>query len=229
MPEVSQRPTIQVHATLFLCGGATALAHSAGAFAAALGGGRVALLLEGGAQLERYVPRYVRPWLAHGLSGYDVIAPDAAGRFDAESALEIIRQADGVFVGGGNTAVYHRLYAAGPIGEMIRQRCLQGMPYGGMSAGMLIAGQVCPLDPEETGEKEVRLVEGLGLFGGVLLEPHFSAQNQLNHLEAYLALSGIAQGWGVDDRTCVVLRPGQEPEVIGGKFVVVTKSSPGSM
>jgi cyanophycinase len=137
--------------------------------------------------------------------------------------LGVIAQAGGVFVGGGNTAVYHRLYAAGPVGALIRTRCAQGMAYGGVSAGMLIAGQVCPLDPEETGEPAVRLVEGLGLFAGVLLEPHFTTENRRAALLHYLALSGIEEGWGVDDDACLIARPGQELEWIGSPVIQVRK------
>jgi hypothetical protein len=68
---------IRSQSPLFLCGGEPALAVSAARFVAALRGGRVALLLQGGPNLARYVPRYVDPWLAQGLSGYDVVAPDA--------------------------------------------------------------------------------------------------------------------------------------------------------
>jgi cyanophycinase len=89
------------------------------------------------------------------------------------------------------------------------------MVYGGLSAGMLIAGEVCPLDPEETGESEIRLADGLGLFRGVIFEPHFASWNRLPQLKEYLRLSGISEGYGVDDAACVVLRPGCEMEVLG--------------
>ena len=207
--------------TLFLCGGEEGLALSAQAFVDVLKGGRVALLLQGPG-LQKYVPRYVRPWTACGLAGYEVVAPDEQGHFNVSRDLEKLERAAGIFVGGGNTAVYQRLYAAGPVGDLIRRRCAEGVPYGGLSAGMLIAGQVCPLEPEETGESKIRLAQGLGLFSGMLFEPHFSSENRRENLLTYLRLSGIPTGCGVDDETCVILRSGEAMKVIGKPVIPVT-------
>jgi cyanophycinase len=158
------------------------------------------------------------------LSGYDLIALDETGCIDENLVLGILRQASGVFVGGGNTAIYHHFYASGPIGDLIRLRCQQVMIYGGVSTGMLIAGQICPLDPEETGKTDVCLVRGLGLFKNALFEPHFTAQNRLMNLQNYLIKAGISEGFGVDDTACVVLRPGNELEIIGTGMIRVNVS-----
>jgi cyanophycinase-like exopeptidase len=82
---------------------------------------------------------------------------------------------------------------------------------------MLIAGALCPLDPAETGEAHLRLVEGLGLFEGLLCEPHFSAPARLPALREALALSGIPLGFGVDDEACLILTPGTAPYAAGGR------------
>jgi cyanophycinase len=206
---------------LFLCGGEPALGISAKRFVAALNGGRVALLLQGGAHLEKYLPGYVDPWIDEGLSGYDLIAPNETGWIDENRALQILQRASGIFMGGGNTAIYHQFYASGPICDFIRLRCQQGMIYGGISAGIVIAGNICPLDPEETGKTDVCLEKGLGLFQNVLFEPHFTAQNRLMKLRNYLIQAGIIEGFGVDDTTCVVLRPGFEMEIIGTSIIPV--------
>jgi cyanophycinase len=210
--------------TLFLCGGEPALGLSAKRFVAALKGGKVALLLQDKSNLEKYLPGYLNPWNAEGLAGYDLIAPDKTGFIDENRAQQILRRASGVFVGGGNTAIYHQFYASGPIGDLIRNRCQQGMIYGGLSAGIVIAGNVCPLDPEETGKTDLSLEKGLGLFQNVLFEPHFTAQNRLMNLQDYLCKAGIKEGFGVDDTTCVVLRPGFEMEIIGAKVIPVKVS-----
>jgi len=57
----------------------------------------MALLLQGGWGWERYVPRYVDPWLARGVTHYDVIVPDEEGRLDVEAACAVFE--NGAFVG----------------------------------------------------------------------------------------------------------------------------------
>lgn len=59
---------------------------------------------------------------------------------DAES-LRRLREADGIFVGGGETFVLLRdLYRTGQW-EVIRERVRAGVPYAGSSAGANVAGQ----------------------------------------------------------------------------------------
>jgi cyanophycinase len=210
-------------AHLFLCGGEPGLAACAKEFVEAAGGarGRVALLLQGGPRLHVYFPRYVTPWLESGLGSCDLVIPDEDGALNDLAALQVVQRASAIFVGGGSTPVYHRLYARSAVGAAIRARCEAGVPYGGLSAGMLIAGAVCPLHPDETGEAQTRLVDGLGLFEGLLCQPHFRAQDRLLALRAALETAGIPLGFGVEDEACLILAPGETPRVVGGRVTRV--------
>jgi len=59
---------------------------------------------------------------------------------DAAGQRALLENADGIFVGGGETFVLlAELYRAGQL-DLIRQRVAAGVPYGGSSAGANIAG-----------------------------------------------------------------------------------------
>lgn len=63
-------------------------------------------------------------------------------RFDTAEANLRLAQADGIFVGGGDTFwLLRELYETGQLG-LIRERVLAGVPYAGSSAGANIAGVV---------------------------------------------------------------------------------------
>ena len=67
--------------------------------------------------------------------GFDVI-----GLHEASDPVDAVREAEAVFVGGGNTFVLLRaLYETGVL-VPLRERALEGMPYMGSSAGSNIAG-----------------------------------------------------------------------------------------
>lgn len=65
---------------------------------------------------------------------------DLAGLHESADPLAAVNEAEGVFVGGGNTFVLLKaLYEAGLL-EPLRRRALAGMPYMGSSAGSNLAG-----------------------------------------------------------------------------------------
>jgi dipeptidase E len=62
------------------------------------------------------------------------------GLHEADDATRAVREAEAVFVGGGNTFVLlNELYATGVL-EEIKTLAIDGMPYMGASAGSNVAG-----------------------------------------------------------------------------------------
>jgi dipeptidase E len=71
------------------------------------------------------------------FSGLDI---SVTGLHEAADARRAVREAEAIFIGGGNTFVLLRdMYAAGVLDE-IRQRVDEGLPYMGASAGSNVAG-----------------------------------------------------------------------------------------
>lgn len=86
----------------------------------------------GGLSHEAYTDR-VRERL--GRMGVEV-----GGANETGEPAEAVRQAGGVFIGGGNTFLLLRgLYEAGLV-DLLRARVHDGMPYAGTSAGSNVAG-----------------------------------------------------------------------------------------
>jgi dipeptidase E len=68
------------------------------------------------------------------------MAAESLHRHDAAGAERLLREADGIFVGGGETFVLLRtLYETGQL-QVLQERVLAGVPYGGSSAGANVAG-----------------------------------------------------------------------------------------
>lgn len=68
------------------------------------------------------------------------IAAESLHRHDPAGAERLLREAEGIFVGGGETFVLLReLYATGQL-ALLRERVLAGVPYAGSSAGANLAG-----------------------------------------------------------------------------------------
>lgn len=203
---------------LFLLGGSSSIFDRvAEEFVPAAGGSEatIALLLAGAPGWEDFLPEYTRPWTRRGVPRYEVIVPAANGALDLDAVSAKLRAATGIFIGGGDTTVYHRLYATQPIRGIIRERYQKGVPLAGLSAGALIAPEVCAIPPEDTGDASVRIVAGLGLVSDLVLGVHFTQWNALPHVLEAMARTRTALGLGIDEAACALLEDGQLKRVLG--------------
>jgi dipeptidase E len=77
-------------------------------------------------------------------SRFEALGSDVEGLHRAagpEAARQLVREAQAIFVGGGNTfRLVNELYAQG-LHEVVRERVREGLPYMGSSAGTNVA---CP-------------------------------------------------------------------------------------
>ena len=206
--------------TVFLCGDQPGTEASAGAFVAAAGGaGRtITLLLQGGPDWQRYVPRYAEPWAAHGAS-CAVIVPGPDGMLDLDQTAATLRAADAIFIGGGHTRTYHRLYTTPPVRDLIRAAHARGVPVGGVSAGALLLPEVCVTtyrgadDPHWQGA-------GIGLLHDLLVGVHFSEWQGEAGLVAMQRVTAIQTAWGIDAGACAVFEDGRFSHVLAAHGVV---------
>jgi cyanophycinase len=209
---------MNAHNLLFLLGGDSTIFDAvADEFIPAAGGpdATIALLLAGGQGWEEHVPQYTRPWMRRGVTQCYTIMPGKNGALDLDAALARLRESTGIFIGGGDTPAYRRLYATGPIRSMIKQRYREGVPIAGLSAGALIAPQICAIPPEDTGDSRVRIVPGLGLVSGLVVGVHFTKWNALPHMVEAMVETRTATGLGIDEAACAVLANGDLERVLG--------------
>jgi cyanophycinase len=209
---------MMVRSLLFLLGGGSTIFDAvAEEFVPAAGGlgAAIALLLAGAEGWEDHVPHYTQPWKRRGVTQCYTIVPGKSGTLDLDTVLARLREATGIFIGGGNTPTYRRLYATEPIRSVIRERYREGVPVAGLSAGALIAPKVCAIPPEDTGDSRVRVVPGLGLVSGLIVGVHFTEWNALPHMVEAMVETRTAAGLGIDEAACAVFENGELKRVLG--------------
>lgn len=201
---------------LFMIGGADVHDEAVPYFAAAAGGqqARIAVLLCGGPTWEKFKSFYSDP-LDQAGSAYDFVVPDDQGNLDIETAHSLIGSANGIFIGGGHTPTYQRLYATEPLRGLLRARYQAGIPLGGVSAGVVLTPEFCQVLPEEDEERQMRLLPGLGLIQGILFGVHFTKSDALPMVLAGMQMAKIPLAWGLDDGSCLELQDERPVRVIG--------------
>ena len=131
---------------------------------------RVALVLHASHPTERdAMEARLRTAFVHLLG--DGVTVESLHRRDAAGATALLKAADGIFVGGGETFVLlGELQRTGQL-ELIRARVLAGVPYGGSSAGANVAGLIIGTT-NDFPTAEVVSRAALGIFPAVI-NPHF--------------------------------------------------------
>tara|TARA_Y100001968_G_scaffold332862_1_gene392739 strand:+ start:1136 stop:1861 length:726 start_codon:yes stop_codon:yes gene_type:complete len=170
---------------------------------------------------------------------------------DFEDPVEAIEQAEGLYVGGGNTFLLIQKLHANELIEVVRKRVLEGMPYMGVSAGSNVA---CPT-MQTTNDMPIVQPQSFVSFdlvpfqinahyhdGNIWLkegdqfEPHFGetrAQRiQEFHEQNQRPVIGLWEGaflrWDGDSGLLIgadatVFRPGAEPETYAPGVVFNTQ------
>lgn len=162
-----------------------------------------------------------------GLGAQDVRFLHLAEAQDAAqpALLEELRQADGVFITGGDQArLMGKLWstpAMQALHQAVRERgiCLAGTSAGAaaMSRAMIAHGPAVVVPQKEA----VSLDLGLNFLPQAMVDQHFSQRRRLSRLLSALALRPDLLGIGVDEDTALLIEIGRSVEVIGRSSVTV--------
>ena len=141
--------------------------------------------------------------------------------------LERIRQAEAIFLAGGNQWNYIRQWKGTPLATALQERIAQGVPIGGTSAGLAVLGQHYFAAEHDT----VTSAEALGdpfhakatlgqdflkvpHLEGLITDSHFMARQREGRLMAFITRLN-ARGLGIDEATAVLLEPNGHSRVVG--------------
>jgi cyanophycinase len=144
---------------------------------------------------------------------------------DLAAARRAIEQADLIwFPGGDQVRLMGDLEKFGVV-ELVQRRFRDGATVGGTSAGAAVMST-----PMITGEGEelltriasdsTKTASGLGLFAGAIVDQHFVRRQRANRLIGCVLDHPDHVGFGIDERTALVVS-GAQLEVVGQGCVVV--------
>ncbi len=141
--------------------------------------------------------------------------------------LDRILKAEALFFAGGDQWRYVDLWRGTPVEHAIHELIRRGVPVGGTSAGLAILGEYAfsaehdtihsPEALADPFDGRITLTRGflkIPALVRTLTDSHFAARDRMGRLAVFLARlmeSGVKapRGLGVDERTAVLLEPGQ--------------------
>lgn len=142
---------------------------------------KIAVLMHGEKGWEEYFSIYKSAFIANGAREVYPIYPQNSNFEIAPKQIIHLQNANGIFVCGGYTFRYIKIYAESVCADIIREKYNSGMPYGGLSAGAILT---------------IRL----GFLKNISLKPHFTDQSKFYDLIKKMRKSKTRFGFGIDDK-----------------------------
>ena len=144
---------------------------------------------------------------------------------DPDGSLGPIREADLIWIRGGDQGYMMRRLQGSKIPEAIRERFQQGALVAGTSAGAAVMSRVMIAGNQRAGDdgrRAAEIGEGLGLWPAVIVDQHFTNRQRFDRLKGAVLDHPDLLGVGIDERTAVVVRgDGRRFEVVGEADVVI--------
>ena len=155
-----------------------------------------------------------------------------------------VRQAEGIFIAGGNQAAYLDTWKDTELADAIMHAWGRGAIVGGTSAGLAVLGEFAFAAYDGTVYSDEALEDPYNQYmslerdflsfpflQGVITDSHFADRDRMGRLVGFIARI-VADGWGdpvvgigVEEETALVVGPDGVGEVIGLDRVYVVHSN----
>lgn len=154
------------------------------------------------------------------MGAKDAKAVGVERRSDADDAdyLDVLDQADGVFLTGGNQLKLSTTLGGTMVAKLLRRRNATGQHIAGTSAGAAFLSEHMVAFGEEGPTPKVgmmTLAPGLGLTNRVVIDQHFRQRDRLGRLLMALSLNPFAVGLGLDEDTAAFIGPDNIVDIHG--------------
>jgi len=165
--------------------------------------------------------RGLRQFRAAGATNLTVLHTNDRDEADTEEFVQPIREASGVWFGGGRQWRLADSYLNTKTHEALWELLDRGGVIGGSSAGATIQGSYLARGDSRTntvmmGDHEA----GLGFVKNVAIDQHLLRRNRHFDLLEIIQARPELLGIGIDENTAIVVK-GDEFEVIGQSYVVI--------
>ena len=195
-----------------------------------LAGGRDArvAIVPTASSIESAGERYKAIVLSMGVDRADVLYIGSRDDANSDFPAEVLREASGVFLTGGNQMRLSVLMGGTRAAKLIRERHESGAIVAGTSAGASILSSHMVAFGASGGtpkQRMVQMVAGFGLIPDLIIDQHFRQRDRIGRLLAMVAANPGLLGVGIDEDTAILTGQDHVLEVVGRNSVTIVDGS----
>ncbi len=174
--------------------------------------------------IENAGERYKALFLEMGAASADVIFLSDRADANRESAVDILHEATGIFMTGGNQLRLAAIVGGTHVARAVRERQAAGAVVAGTSAGASILSSHMVAFGSSGAAPKMRMAQmtaGFGLVQDTLVDQHFRQRDRFGRLLSLVAASPALLGVGVDEDTAAIFWNTGMLEVLGRHTVTI--------
>jgi cyanophycinase len=173
-------------------------------------GGRIVVLTTASGDPVGSAHAWMQDFANAGAHNVEIPIVDRRDRAQDERIAQMVREARGIFLGGGDQVHLVATLGGSRVGRAIAEAHRSGATIGGTSAGAaaltetILAGG----ETDETGNVvDMYMGPGFGLLGfRAMIDTHFTVRRRLQRLFVAIAGNPELLGLGIDEDTAFVVR-----------------------
>jgi len=172
--------------------------------------------------------RYKALFLGMGVEDAEVVYIGSREDANDPKNLDIVKDATGIFLTGGNQLRLSALIGGTKFEEIVKAQHLAGVVVAGTSAGAsILSDHMVALGASGNTPKlrMAQMMAGFGLISNVILDQHFRQRDRIGRLLALVASNPKLLGIGIDEDTAVMFSDEGILEVIGRHSVTIVDGS----
>lgn len=172
--------------------------------------------------------RYKAIFLGLGVQSAEVVYIGSREDANAESTLELVANATGIFLTGGNQMRLSAIIGGTRLEQLVRERHEAGAVVAGTSAGASILSAHMVAMGANGSTPKLRMAQmfaGFGLISNVIIDQHFRQRDRIGRLLALVAGNPGLLGIGIDEDTSVVIENDNTLRVVGRHSVTIVDGS----
>jgi cyanophycinase len=190
-------------------------------------GARIAIIPTASA-IDDAGQRYKGIFLELGATSADVVFVGDRDDANRDDLIEIVEQATGIFMTGGNQIRVAAILGGTGIARAIIGRHSVGVPVAGTSAGasvmsaVMVAGGQGGTTPRPYNGQ---MAPGLALIDAVIIDQHFRERDRVGRLVTMVSYNPGLLGLGIDEDTAALIWPEKRLDVIGRGSILIIDGS----
>ena len=174
--------------------------------------------------IEAAGERYKALFLGAGVASAEVVFLGSREDANGEAPLDVLEDATGIFLTGGNQMRLAALIGGTEAAAIIRRRNAAGAVIAGTSAGASILSSHMVAFGASGATPKMRMaqmVAGFGLVPEAIIDQHFRQRDRIGRLLSLVASNPGLIGMGIDEDTAALIDDRLTLEVIGRHSVTI--------